>query len=442
MHTKENKKNNKTINAAKHKRRTKLLFAAECVVFVLLLMVIFFLYQLNKLKIKELDSDKLVTNPVERTTEATTSQTIIESENTLDISIPTTFEEETTEESEEESEEESTSPKYKAPFGDEGYTTLVLFGVDTRKSGSSYLEGTNSDVIILVSINNNTGGIRMCSVYRDTYMKLYGMDKYGKANLGYCSYDIYEAINTLNMNLDLNITEYISVDWTAAIKVIDVLGGALIKLDPKFYEIPYAQSSTGKVPYFNGLISELVSSTGIDSPAIPQEYFDGREYLANGVQSVAYMRLRYTDSDLYRTQRQRAVINQMLDKAKNSDLKTLLKVYDVASEYVELSLTETEILGLIYNVLKYKIEDTHGYPFVLYSGEDYSGGMKYNIITVNMVDNVKKLHKFLYDDEDYQPTNTIYDLDKELRKIANFNDEWKPNFDTKYYFAVDTDSVK
>ena len=447
--TPDKKKNRKmTKEEIRHRRRNIVLFTAECVVFLVLLMVIFFLYEVSKLNIQPLDSGKIATNEAVRTadkgtknsTEAATRDNRPDNSGAIiDINVPDTFEDIETDEEETEPQSETEAwGKYKAPFGDEGYTTIVIYGVDTRKPGVNYLSGTNSDVMILCSINNETHGIRLCSVYRDTLMKFYGREDYGKANAGYGRFDVYESINTLNMNLDLNISQFISVDWTAAIKVIDVLGGAVVELKPEFYEIPLAESPTGKVPYYNGYITELVESTGIESTHIPQEYFDGREFLADGVQAVAYMRLRHTDSDLSRTMRQRSVIAQIFEKAKTSGLGKLLEVYDVASEYVELSLTETELLGLLYNILDYKMEGTWGYPFRLYTGEDFEGRLKYNMITVDLVDNVKRLHEFLYNDPDYVPTDTVYRLDKELREKFNFNDNWEPNFKTGKYSIIDT----
>ena len=95
-----------------------------------------------------------------------------------------------------------------------GYTNLVLFGLDTRHQ--NFDAGTQSDSIIVVSINNDTNEIKMASVYRDTLVRYYynDMEYYGKANASYSTGGVTGAISMLNTNLDLNITDYVCVNFS------------------------------------------------------------------------------------------------------------------------------------------------------------------------------------------------------------------------------------
>lgn len=325
---------------------------------------------------------------------------------------------------------------------DQRYTTIVVFGMDGRGEVDSYASGSNSDVIILVSIDNETGEIRMSSIYRDSVMKLYTdlRDHYDKANYAICAYGVPTAVNTLNMNLDLNIDYFVCVDWEASVELISALGGVDITLERQFWEV--TNENGQKVPYFNGLLDEIVKDTGIDSAAIPEEYFNGSVWHADGPQAVAYMRLRYGDSDIYRTRRQREVIDQVIEKAKTINFASLLKIWNIVSNSVKMNISESDILGLLQNISNYHFSaDTgsQGYPTVFYDGADYGKennghATQWMIIPVNVVENVKQLHAFLYPaDTDYEPKPAIYKLDEEIRKFALFDENWEPTFDTQYY---------
>ena len=103
----------------------------------------------------------------------------------------------------------------------EGYTTIALFGGDSRDGQLE--EGTHADTIIIVSIDNQSKEIRMASIYRDTLLQQ--MDReYNKANYAYFHGGPKEAINMLNKNLDLDIEDYVTFDFGAISHVIDLLG--------------------------------------------------------------------------------------------------------------------------------------------------------------------------------------------------------------------------
>ena len=96
-----------------------------------------------------------------------------------------------------------------------GYKTYVLFGIDTRGEGSQY-SAQNSDTMIIVSVNNDTKEVRMVSVYRDTLLNV-GDDTYTKANAAYALGGPEQAITMLNTNLDLDISDYATADFSALV---------------------------------------------------------------------------------------------------------------------------------------------------------------------------------------------------------------------------------
>ena len=157
-----------------------------------------------------------------------------------------------------------------------GYWNIAAFGVDSRDS--SVGRGNNSDVIIIVSINRENGEIRMCSVFRDSYLSL-SNGSYSKINAAYAIGGPEQAVRALNQNLDLNITDYATFNWKAVATGIDILGGVDIDL------------TDAEFKYINSYITETVKATGIGSVQLTHA---GQNHL-DGVQAVAYARLRYMD---------------------------------------------------------------------------------------------------------------------------------------------------
>ena len=118
----------------------------------------------------------------------------------------------------------------------EEYTNSVLFGVDSREGEVMLL---NNDSILLLLVYNTTGEVKWYPVYRDTYLGIYGKDgtiyKYFKVNSAYAGGGPEAAINTLNMNLDLNITDYVTVNFSGVAEIIDTLGGIKLILQMMNY---------------------------------------------------------------------------------------------------------------------------------------------------------------------------------------------------------------
>lgn len=89
-----------------------------------------------------------------------------------------------------------------------GYRNIAIFGVDSREKQLD--KATRTDVIIVASINEDSGEVKLVSLYRDTFLNL-STDTYNKANLAYSKGGPKQAIAMLNMNLDLNITDFVTI---------------------------------------------------------------------------------------------------------------------------------------------------------------------------------------------------------------------------------------
>ena len=261
-----------------------------------------------------------------------------------------------------------------------GYRNIALFGVDSRDN--SVGKGNRSDVIIICSIDQATGDIKLVSVYRDTYLDV-GKNSFQKATHAYSYGGPARAVKMLNDSLDLNITDYVTFNWKAVATAINILGGVDIEVTkPEF-------------KYINSYITETVKGTGIGSVQLKAP---GMQHL-DGVQAVAYARLRYMDTDYQRTERQRKVIELAFEKAKKADLKTLNDLLGNMLSMVATNLTWQDGLDVINDFGKYNLKDTAGFPFEM---DDMTLGTKgFIVVPATLESNVLELHKYLFGDDNY-----------------------------------------
>ena len=293
---------------------------------------------------------------------------------------------------------EEVAAKFAADETLKGYRNIALFGVDARDK--SLGKGNRSDTIIIASINQDTGDVRLCSVFRDTYLNL-GNDSYNKCNAAYAKGGPEQAINMLNMNLDLNITDYVTVGFTGLAKIIDALGG--VTIDVKESEIVhlnnYQISMVGKSDdNENFYATEGKDYTAVKNPG-PQRL--------NGLQATAYCRIRYVGNDFVRAERQRNVINECLGVAKQASVGELASAYDGVKDYISTSLDSDEIVALLGSIGKYNIVASDGFPFESNRDTGRVGSKGSCVIPVNLEENVVLLHEFLFDDEEYTPSEMV-----------------------------------
>lgn len=289
-----------------------------------------------------------------------------------------------------------------------GYTTYALFGLDHR-SRNEKLNTENSDTIIVASINNDTKAVKLVSVYRDTLLNVKD-DTYSKANAAYALGGPAQAVNMLNTNLDLNITDYVSIDFDALVTVVDCLGGLDIPL------------SYAEIVHMNNYCVETAEETGKSYTPVelPEPKPEDQEaivgtYHLNGVQATSYCRIRYTASlDMGRTERQRRVIQMIVDKAKKAGLSTIFDIMDQVFPMVKTSVSKTEILKLIPAMIGYCIDETTGFP------QDYKfATVKGSVIVPTTLDsNVLKLHQFLYGNTNYAPTQDVLNKSAQIAAIV------------------------
>lgn len=294
-----------------------------------------------------------------------------------------------------------------------GYTTIALVGIDSRDD--KLKSDWNSDTMIIASINNDTKKVKLVSVYRDTYLCL-GEDEdennsYGLANSAYCTGGAKKMINMLNKNLDMNISDFVTVNFQAVAETVELLGGIDVEMKKE------------EVAHLNNYCVETSEVTGMDYT--PLEEIEGVHHL-NGVQAVAYARIRKTSgNDFRRAARQREVIYRIVEKAKNSSIATLNTVLDKIFPMIYTSLTEKEILSMGMNMLSYDIEDQTGFPFDHLYGDTVKEAMDGVdcVLPITLESNVIKLHEFLYPEDSYVPSNEVKTYSQEIIDKSGFGEE-------------------
>lgn len=275
-----------------------------------------------------------------------------------------------------------------------GYRNIALFGIDARNDDLT--KGNRSDTIMIASINQDTGEVKLVSVYRDTYMNL-GNDKYSKCNAAYATGGPQQAVMMLNMNLDLNITDYISVGFTGLMEAVDSLGGVEINVQQE------------EISHLNNYQASMFSTE--TKEVITENYTKvtqaGTQTL-NGMQATAYCRIRATAGDDFRrAERQRTVLLACLEKAKTVPLTTLNATLDKVLPHVATNLDTAEMLDVLKDLAKYNVVANDGFPFEDSRTTGRVGSAGSCVIPLSLESNVVKLHNFLFSQEEYVPSTEV-----------------------------------
>lgn len=256
------------------------------------------------------------------------------------------------------------------------YRNIVLLGKDSYTT--DYDTG-RSDCIIIASINEKTKEVKLVSVYRDTYLQIPGRSL-DKVNHAYAYGGPALTMSTLNTNLDLDITEYVSINFEATKDVVEKIGGVTITV---------TDAEASKI---NG-----ISKAGT--------------YNLNGEQALAYARIRKIDSDYKRTERMRTVLEAVFEKAKKMSPNELIKLANMILPEISTNIPQSEIVSMIPEIAQYKVADSIGWPYntrgITLNGVWYGP-------PITLRSNVIQLHKELFEDEEYEPSEKVNSISQSI----------------------------
>ena len=277
----------------------------------------------------------------------------------------------------------------------EGYRNILLTGIDARDMSDD--ANTRSDAMIIVSIKEETGDIRLISIYRDTYLDLgerVGLDKLTHA---YYWGGPKQTVASINKNLDLNIEEFVVVNWKAVADAVDALGGV---------EIDVQESELNEL---NKYINETSRATGGDKTKVEKA---GKQTL-NGVQAVTYARIRKDSiqGDHRRNDRMKILIKAAFDKMKTMGVTDLDDMTNLVLPQIKTNMTNTEMLDLLLDFPAYNMNGSASWPYD-WMDFTYQGVWYGPPVTLNS--NVTQLHEEYFDQKDYEPTETVQAISAEI----------------------------
>lgn len=292
------------------------------------------------------------------------------------------------------------------------YTNFVLFGVDSREGE---VDTSNSDSILIVSIHNTTKEVKMVSVYRDTMLgicdKTGTINQYFKVNSAYSYGGPEGAINTLNLNLDLDLKDYVTVNFGGVADIITKLGGITVNL------------TDDELAQLNHHLKSTISSTGRYAPQVAHS---GKNIKLNGIQATTYCRIRKAtfydpktgepvSDDFGRAARQRSVMEKLVEKAKKAGVselqgmvETVLNDKNAKGQIITTSFKFDEIVNLLPIIFDFKLSGSTGFPSTLQIGT--FDGTSY-VVASGLSNNVSKLHEYLYGEKNYVPTENVNSVD-------------------------------
>ena len=287
------------------------------------------------------------------------------------------------------------------------YTNFVLFGVDSREGE---VDTSNSDSILIVSIHNTTKEVKMVSVYRDTMLgicdKTGTINQYFKVNSAYSYGGPEGAINTLNLNLDLDLKDYVTVNFGGVADIITKLGGITVNL------------TDDELAQLNHHLKSTISSTGQYAPQVAHS---GKNIKLNGIQATTYCRIRKAtfydpktgepvSDDFGRAARQRSVMEKLVEKAKKAGVselqgmvETVLNDKNAKGQIITTSFKFDEIVNLLPIIFDFKLSGSTGFPSTLQTG---TFDRTSYVVASGLSNNVSKLHEYLYGEKNYVPTGS------------------------------------
>ena len=308
------------------------------------------------------------------------------------------------------------APEVKANEALKGYTNYLLLGTDARDNSLEAMNKTgegNTDAIIIASLNNDTKEVKLVSVYRDTLLMVPASggfnDTYRKATEAFFYSGVEATISMINLNLDLNITDYVMVNFEALIRIVDAVGGVDLEITEQ------------ELYWLNEYLRDTGLNTGRTYETVPSP---GMVHL-DAIQATAYCRIRYADGtlDYGRAERQRKIISLIFEKAKKMNLNQLTNAINGVLDNVVTSVPVAEIIGMIPSVFDFSLADQTGFPFEKF------GSMK-KVPEINIADpvfamtlesNVSELHKYLFGVDGYEPTSRIKDISAYLQALYDKN---------------------
>lgn len=284
---------------------------------------------------------------------------------------------------------------------------ILLIGIDSR---SESLDESNQhgDVQIIVSINKDTGEIKLTSILRDLYVTIPGYKSKNRINVAYQRGGGELAMRTINHNFEMNIEHYVVINFFGLASIIDSLGGLDIEL---------TKQEAGAINAYIKKHPPVYDNQDDDYERVPLEKKNGVQHL-DGIQAVMYARLRSIDNDFARSARQRNLLELLLKKVTQGgmDFNKLFGLLETCLPYAKTNMSLSDLGNLAMVVLQSGLLDrvNSGAPLLEQNRIPMDGTWKYDETSSGasvvafrtskrLQENIEALHEFVYGD--YYPAD-------------------------------------
>lgn len=272
-------------------------------------------------------------------------------------------------------------------FDEKNVTNIILLATDSRSRGN---RRSRTDGMILVSINRKTKKIVMSSFMRDMYVAIPNKeDNHNRLNSAFAFGGPDLLFKTFDVNFGIKISKYAHIDFFNFIDLVDAVGGVDIEVN----EGELGVMNNYYMPQINDLLDEP-RSTDI----IPGK---GGWLHLNGKQALAYTRVRYVGKgDFERTERQRKVLTQIIQKAKKMSPSQLNKMADVVLPMISTNLSQSEVMSLIVNAPEYLTYDLESIRIPIEGSYTYTKAGDASVLGVNFKTNRQYWYDTVYSEDD------------------------------------------
>ncbi|MBR3134842.1 MAG: LCP family protein [Clostridia bacterium] len=293
------------------------------------------------------------------------------------------------------------------------YRNIAILGTDSRYN--DYDDFARTDCIMVASINTENNDVTLFSIYRDTLVE---MDLYDKTRMDKINHSYYGGVETtlktINTNFDLNIQEYVIVDFEAVAEIVDKVGGIELNI------------TDSELKFINYYVKGNTESTGIESSKVTKT---GKQ-MVDGIQALAYARIRYTEgSDYKRADRMRTVLEKTVEKLKQKGVKELNSIADEIMPKIRTNITSDSINELLPKAVSFNIVKKFGFAYnsrsMALDLKDYYEGTKkgvdYYDVPLSFTEDVEKLHRETFGEEDYVAPDKIREIEAKIKETAHLN---------------------
>lgn len=288
------------------------------------------------------------------------------------------------------------------------FRNIAILGIDSRYN--DYDDFSRTDCIMIASINKTNNNISLFSIYRDTLvqMELDGKVRLDKINHAYYG-GVENTLKTINTNFDLNVTEYVMIDFKSVADLVDKVGGVEINI------------TSEELKYINDYIKDNNKANDSKAKNITKA---GKQTL-NGTQALAYARIRYTSGgDYKRTERMRTVLEKTAEKIKTKNILEINNIVDEILPEIRTNISKGDIESLLPQTLNFNFTNTFGFPYNVKSmsldlKDYYEGttkGADSYVIPLELSTDVKKLHKELFAEENYEVSSNVKEIEEKIKE--------------------------